>query len=520
MNKIHLPNILLNAGLYSVYIVTMSNHDLDISFEIDNSKFPTKILYESRYNEIGTKKKYTTKFNVNNCHDVKFSYQINNPTCEYEVLNCEIFDNSDQLIYSTNTVEHTQNIIKSNLSKSQSKYEYPLISKTFDEKEIMALVNFLTSGSQLTMGNQVENFENEFAKYIGANHAVMVNSGSSANLLAVSAITNFMFKNHLNQGDEVLVPTLCWSTSVWPLIQCNLVPVFVDVNAETMNINEEDIEKYITPKTKAIMLVHVMGNCCNMNKIMELVKKHKLLLIEDTCESLGSSYNGKKLGAFGTFGTYSFYYSHHITTIEGGMVITNSKEEYDLLRCLRAHGWTRYFDDNDKQKFKELYPNIDERYMFVNLGYNLRPMEMQAVMGRIQLQKLDEKNKNRIYNFSKLSCAILNHPKNNNLIILPKQLENTNACWFGLCIFLNTNVFDKRNDFVKFLELNSIENRPIITGNFVRQPYFISNNYNFDPLNYPNSDYIHNCGLYIGLSCEKYSDEKIEKLVNTLFNFF
>ena len=228
------------------------------------------------------------------------------------------------------------------------------------------------------MGKNVYNFEKQFASFVGSKYAVMVNSVSSANLLAMSVGSNFARKNCLKPGDKVIVPNICWSTSVWPIIQMQLVPVFVDVDEKTLNIDIDKLEKAITPDIRGIVAVHILGNCTNMERLMKIVRDNNLFLMEDTCESLGSLYNNKMLGTFGDFGTYSFYYSHHITTIEGGMVVCNNHDDYELLRCLRAHGWSRDF--KDKEKLEEMYNDVDPRFLFVNLGYNLRPMETKGAM--------------------------------------------------------------------------------------------------------------------------------------------
>ena len=179
-------------------------------------------------------------------------------------------------------------------------------------------------------------FEKEFAKYIGSQYAGMVNSGSSANLLAMAVLSNFKYKHKLNKGDKVIVPTICWSTSVWPIIQMGLVPVFVDINIKTLNADINKVEELLEndSKIRGMVIVHILGNTTNMDKLMTLKSKHNLIFMEDTCESLGSKYNDKFLGTFGECGTYSFYFSHHITTIEGGMVVTNDFEIYELLKCL------------------------------------------------------------------------------------------------------------------------------------------------------------------------------------------
>ncbi len=484
MDTVNLIDIELKINKYKLILNFNSSNDLKISLVIkqqiiDNYNIinshnidNVKIDYNLWYGEIALNKKYTINFEITNKNTYNLKININKNISNYEFVSYQILSNDNDIIYDSlnnfNSLLLTNINNNYNFENSNGKYKYPLISNTFDSTEIVEMNKFLISGAQLTMGSKVEKFESEFAKYIGSNYAIMVNSGSSANLLAIAAISNFMFDGHLNIGDEVLVPTLCWSTTVWPLLQFGLKPVFIDIKKETMNINEELIEKYITDKTKAIMLVHVMGNCCDMENLMKITQKYNLFLIEDTCESLGSSFNNNKLGSFGNFGTFSFYYSHHITTIEGDMVTTNTKKNYDLLRCLRAHGWTRYHDDDEQQKYNTLYSDIDSRYMFVNMGFNFRPMEMQAVMGSIQLTKLDHKNINRIYNYENIKNKILNHPLNTNIITIPTKLDKSYIAWFGFCFYINKNLMHKRKDYIQYLEQNLIENRPIITGNFTR----------------------------------------------------
>jgi CDP-6-deoxy-D-xylo-4-hexulose-3-dehydrase len=526
MTTINLDTLFFKKGNYKISINVICESDSKLNIDLFNKNDiitnPVKIEYRSWYNEVSTLKIYHMDFNILNTdtYTIRISVGQNEKVCidSYKIIDTI---NNQVMFDSNNKLDHQiYNQISKNLLNSNNGFKYPLISNTFNEDEMFALCKFIMSGDKLTMGSCVGAFEQQFAEYVGTKYAVMVNSGSSANLLAVAVVTNYMYKNKLNSGDEVLVPALCWSTTVWPLIQCGLKPVFVDINPLTMNIDEAKIENYIGPNTKALMLVHVMGNCANMDLIINLIKKYNLLLIEDTCESLGSSYKDKKLGSFGEFGTYSFYYSHHITTIEGGMVVTNDDDTYNLLILLRAHGWTRNLSKEIQESYKKQYPEIDDRYMFINLGFNFRPMEMQAIMGKIQLKKLDDKNVNRIYNFNKIKDSIMSDSRNVNLINLPISQNDSYIAWFGLCMYVNQQYESKLEDFKNYLTTNSVENRPIITGNFVRQPYFILNNYNYKIDDFPNADILHKCGLYIGLSCEKYSDENIHNLVNIIFNFF
>jgi len=396
------------------------------------------------------------------------------------------------------------------------RYNFPLIENTYDETDIVEMIKVLLS-DRMTMGNKVEQFEHEFSKYIGSNYSIMVNSGSSANLLAISVAVNFMRKKKLNIGDKIIVPNICWSTSVWPLIQMGLIPVFVDIDPNTMNIDISELKKAITSDIKGIMIVHILGNCTNMDELMDIVTENKLFLIEDTCESLGSTYNGKKLGTFGEFGTYSFYYSHHITTIEGGMIVCNDKEDYELLKCLRSHGWIRQLDDKDK--YIKNNPNVDPRFLFVNLGYNLRPMETQGAMGLNQLKKLDFKNSNRIINHDKILDRLLNDSRNLEIFNSPKKQINSEPAWFSLTIILGEKYEKHYKSFLKYLSCSGVENRPVVTGNFARQPVFKYLNIDLNPESFKGAEILHNRGFFIGLSCEIMNDNKINELIDIFYNY-
>lgn len=391
--------------------------------------------------------------------------------------------------------------------------KFPLGQNVHDADDILNMIGELLTG-KFTMGEQVNNFERKFAEYIGVKHAVMVNSGSSANLIALSVLTNHKCNNRLVPGDEVLVPALCWSTSVFPIIQCGLTPTFVDVNPLTLNIDLDDLKKKITNKTKAIMLVHVLGNSTNMRALIEIVKQHNLILIEDTCESLGSKYDDKYLGSFGAIGTYSFYYSHHITTMEGGMVVCDDDDYYELMKCLRAHGWTRSLKDKDK--IQSQYPDLDPRFTFVNLGYNVRPMEIQASMGIGQLEKLQTKNNNRKTNYKNIKNKIENDLRN-TFLSFPNESDNTDIAWFGITLFLEENI--RLSDYLNYLTENGVENRPIITGNIIRQPIIQDLYPKLNPIDFPGAEKCHFSGLFIGLSSSPMPASSIEELVNILLNY-
>lgn len=335
---------------------------------------------------------------------------------------------------------------------------------SFGEAEIMAATDQMRT-TQVTMGKEVRKFEEQCATYFGTDHALMCNSGSSANLLAIAALANPTFPNHLKAGDEVIVPALSWATSVWPIIQYGLVPVFVDCDLHTLNFDYEKLKAAITPKTKAIMVVHVYGNPCDMNKIWGLALENKLHVIEDCCESMGATYIGKPVGSFGTIGTMSLYYSHHITTFEGGLCFTNDRELVNLMRILRAHGWSRESDDHEK--YAEQYPDIDPRFIFVNLGYNLRPTEVQAAIGMKQLPKLGGFIETRRSMHDSYRKGL---EKYGNWFRLQTEQDGGRASWFGFCITLTEECPFDLKQITSFLQSRGVETRPIIAGNMAKHP--------------------------------------------------
>lgn len=335
---------------------------------------------------------------------------------------------------------------------------------TFSTDEINVFVDQMLS-TQVTMGKEVRKFEEQHASEFGNKYAVMNNSGSSANLLAVSAIANPQTKNNLKAGDEVIVPSLSWSTTVWPLIQHNLIPVLVDCDPKTFNLDLNKVEEAITPKTKAIMLVHVYGNPCDMDALISLAKKYNLQVIEDTCESMGAYYKKKAVGTFGRVATFSFYFSHHITTLEGGICVTDDFDLAETMRIMRAHGWTREADCH--ADYVKEYPDIDPRFIFVNLGYNLRPTECQARMGQIQLPKLagfvEQRRKNVDYYRTKLN-------KYSDIFSFQEETAESYSSWFGFSIILKPNCPFKVKEISDYLKSKNIENRPIIAGNIGNHP--------------------------------------------------
>jgi CDP-4-dehydro-6-deoxyglucose reductase, E1 len=401
---------------------------------------------------------------------------------------------------------------------------FPLAANPFGEEEIVAMADVLLSG-RLTMAEHVDRAEKAFAKAIGSPYAVMVNSGSSANLLAVAAIVNKLRKSgpFLQPGDEVLVPAVCWSTSIFPLIQLGLKPVFVDVDPVTFNAPVLELEKRMTPRVKAVMAVHVLGNSSNMTELAAFVKKHGLVLVEDTCEALGTFYKAadgtqKMLGTCGDFGTYSFYFSHHITSGEGGMVVCKTEDDFNLLRCLRAHGWTRHL--TNKAEVEAEHPLVDARFMFVNVGFNVRPLEVQAAMLNVQLPKLAEFNECRRSNLARFQNALDADGRANQHMTLMKPSNGTDPAWFGISAVLHEAYAHQLRDYLRYLHAHGVENRPIISGNFVRQPCIAAFIDGVDaPSSFPGAEIVHTRGFFIGVHQLYISDETLRKLVKIMLDF-
>ena len=397
-----------------------------------------------------------------------------------------------------------------------NKYFYPLIEDPFSNNDIREGIKVLKS-KQLTISKKTVNFEKDFSSSLKSKYSLMVNSGSSANLLALQCLINPYRKNRLKAGDEVIIPTLCWSTSLWPIIQSNLKPVFVDINPLTLNIDESEVEKKITKKTKAILLVHVLGNSCDMDQIMKIKKKHNLILIEDTCESLGSKYNNKYLGTFGEFSSFSFYSSHQISSGEGGMICCKDKVDYNIIKSLRSHGWSRgtSFENTIYKSNKKL----DKRFIFFNSGYNLRPTEVSAAIGHNQFKRLNKFISIRNFNKKKIILSMKKNMIINKKIDFYYENKNVTPSWFGLPIKILVNKKKYKNIIIKKLEKNGIETRPIISGNFADQP--AAKKYNLTSNNkFPNTDFVYNNSFFIGLPTKKIDNKYLKKIVFAFENSF
>ncbi len=354
--------------------------------------------------------------------------------------------------------------------------------RVYDEKEIINLVD-ASLDFWLTAGRYARKFEKELAEFLGMKHCILTNSGSSANLLAVTALTSpLLKKRQLKSGDEVITTACGFPTTLNPIIQNNLVPVFIDVEPGTYNIDASKIEKAITKKTKAIFAAHTLGNPVDLDKILKIVRKHKLFLIEDNCDSLGSKYRGKYTGTFGHISTCSFYPAHHITMGEGGAVLTNDLLLKRIVVSFRDWGrdcWCEPGHDNTcgkrfSQRFGKLPYGYDHKYVYSHIGYSLRITDMQAAVGCAQLKKLNKFITARKRNFAYL----YNHLREyEDYFVLPRAAINSEPSWFGFPILVKESAPFTRADIVNYLEKNKIATRMLFGGNLTKQPAYENTKY-------------------------------------------
>jgi CDP-6-deoxy-D-xylo-4-hexulose-3-dehydrase len=354
----------------------------------------------------------------------------------------------------------------------------PVTGKVFGKEELSAATK-ASLDFWLTSGPYTEQFESRLSKKVGVRHAFMVNSGSSANLLALSSLTSPIHGDKaLRPGDEVITVAAGFPTTVTPILQNGLIPVYVDIDPETYVAIDEQIEKAIGPKTKAIMMAHTLGNPFNLDLVMGLVKKYNLWLIEDNCDALGGTYGGKNLGTFGDLATLSFYPAHHITTGEGGAVLINKVLHKRIIESFRDWGrdcWCAPGCDNTCLKRYEwklggLPEGYDHKYTYSHLGYNLKSGDIQAAIGLAQLDRLERFIELRRRNWNYLSKGLKGLEE---FIMLPKASLNSNPSWFGFAITVKDQQWISRNDVVKKLNEKNIGTRLLFGGNLLRQPAFI-----------------------------------------------
>ena len=364
---------------------------------------------------------------------------------------------------------------------------YSLVSDSWGIEEVEAINKVIKSNIYTYKGKYVKEFEKKFAQFFNSKYAVMVNSGSSANLISVASLF-YKKKQPLKRGDEVIVPTLSWSTTYYPLQQYGLKLRFVDIDLETLNVNVDNIIKACTRKTKLIVAVNILGNPLELSKLRLFCKKKKIYLMEDNCESMGAKINGKYTGTFGIVNTFSTFFSHHISTIEGGLILTDDFEVYNLLLSLRSHGWTR---DLSKNFYLKKDQNKYENYCFTVPGYNVRPTNLNAAIGIEQLKKLkkliDIRRKNYKF-FNKIF-------KNDDRFIFQK-FNKEHSC-FAFTLILKPKYKHLKNKIFESLRKNKIEFRLITGGSFFKHP--VQKYFNYSKFNgSKNVDYAHENGFFVG----------------------
>ena len=388
-------------------------------------------------------------------------------------------------------------------------YWYPLSRPSFGSEEIIEAVESMIT-YRTTMWDKTRRFEELFSKYVGA-EAVMVNSGSSADLLLVYS-TLRASGGTLEPGDEVLVPAVTWPTHLWAVAMAGLVPVLVDVDPKTLNMDVSDLRTKISNRSKAIFPVHLMGNPANLTEIQAIALDAGLLVLEDCCESLGAFWDGHHVGSQSYGGTFSFFFSHHICTMEGGMIVTSDPETAERLRLLRAHGWARNLKNHSHPLLKLTEDTaLDPRYTFLEWGFNVRPTELQAGFGIHQIEKFPSFKTTRNRAFAQIRENLIDL---SDILHLPEVDPRAEACWFALPIILKPEALIPRNEATKKLQALGIETRTIVAGNLAKQPV----RRRFDWLcqdNLPGASVIHEHVFYVGLHSQ-FNDGDIKRVISTL----
>jgi len=365
---------------------------------------------------------------------------------------------------------------------------YPLSSNSWGEEEALVFQRILEKG-RFTMGESVKKFESSFADKIGIQNATMVSSGSMANLVGLSAL--FYKKNNpLKRGDEVIVPAVSWATTYYPLQQYGLKLKFLDVELDTLNMDVSRLEEALTSKTRMVVAVSILGNPCALNILREFCDKHGLYLFEDNCESMGAILNGKPCGTFGDIATFSTFFSHHISTMEGGIIVTKDKEIYHLTKSLRAHGWTRDIPSGTSA-YEKGDDDFHEAYRFILPGYNARPLELSGALGVEQLKKLDSLLDIRRQN----ARVFVDLFAGDERFIIQK--ENGSSSWFSFTIVLNPKFSIKRSQVINALRDAEIEFRMITGGCFLRHD--VIRYFDYETVgDIVNANIIHDRGFFVG----------------------
>jgi CDP-6-deoxy-D-xylo-4-hexulose-3-dehydrase len=361
-----------------------------------------------------------------------------------------------------------------------------LQENVYNKKDLLTFSNYLKKSKKLTQGDKVKEFENKFSSWNKTKFSLFVNSGSSANLIMIYSAKELF---RWNYQDEIIVPSLTWPTTVTPVMQAGFKPVFVDCNLSDFSFDYKQLKEKINNKTRAIFVTHILGHPANMEIIKSIIKGKNIILLEDCCESLGSKFNNIKVGNFGLAGSFSFYWGHHMTTIEGGMIVTNNEQFYNMCILKRSHGFARELPKKYHSKLKKKYKTIDFNFLFLSDGFNLRSTNFNAFIGIHELKKLNTIVKIRNKNY-KLFINLISF-FNKNLLVKFEELNNHISSFAFPFVFRKKEYLKK---FIKELIKYKIEYRPIISGNLVLQPFL--KKLTKEKLN--NSNFIHNNGVYLG----------------------
>lgn len=404
----------------------------------------------------------------------------------------------------------------------------------FDEQEYLVAVRQILDGWMI-FGKNAREFENKFPAKLGKLYGSLTNSGSSANLLMVAATKSRRFKKQLKDGDKIITPVVCFPTTINPIIQNNLIPVFVDVELPSVNLDLDKVEELLEKDSdiKGIMFAHVLGNPPDMDRLMALVEKYNLVFLEDACDALGSYYDGKKLGSYGDMSTCSFFPAHHMTTGEGGFIATNSQRTRTILASIRDWGRACYCNTMKPgnvtsatacgNRFKNWLPGrpdavYDHRYVFDEVGYNLKPLDLQAAMGLKQIEKLPMLDSARRKNWNKLKAIFEPYSQ---YFHMPEATEKADPCWFAFLLTIKDNAPFSRFDIVDHLEAAKIQTRSYFSGNILAHPGYIHMAPDYGDMDkaFPNAQLVTTNSFFLG-TYAGLTDDKLEYIKNAVDDFF
>jgi len=381
---------------------------------------------------------------------------------------------------------------------------WPLQENVVSEQQLELLVDFIRSTKRFTQFEKVSEFESLFAKWNGSKYSVFVNSGSSANFLLLASVIELY---NLEPGDEVLVPVVTWPTTFTPVLQLGLKPVFVDVNLDDFSFDYQALQNFLSPKTKAVFCAHLLGFPANLSFLTEFCTANNLILLEDCCEAQGAHFSSTNVGNFGIGGTFSFYWGHHMTTVEGGMIVTNNEALYHKLLLKRSHGLARELPEHLHDSLKLKYNTLDFRFLFLTDGYNFRNTEFAAVLGISQLENINHNIEIRNTNYN----AFCNVISQFDFLQTPKTINGISSFVLPFILRDKSQVPYLKNHFASF----EIESRPLISGNLIRQP-FLSNS--CSPESFPIAEYIHDHCFYIGNN-QFVNSNRLDTLMMSLSTF-